>query len=92
MFQYLICLPNLVLSKSEEVCCAVVDCGIGDTVIVETVPSDDEEDASVVVDDSFVVVACNGCRVVGVNEDDSRSFPASVSVVDEMTENELIKR
>ena len=90
MFQYLICLPNLVLSKSEEVCCAVVDCGIGDTVIVETVPSDDEEDASVVVDDSFVVVVA--CKVVGVNEDDSRSFPASVSVVDEMTENELIKR
>ena len=90
MFQYLICLPNLVLSKFEEVCCAVVDCGIGDTVIVETVPSDDEEDASVVVDDSFVVVVA--CKVVGVNEDDSRSFPASVSVVDEMTENELIKR
>ena len=77
------------LSKSVEVCCAVVECGIGDTVVVEAVPSDDEEDASVVVDDSFVVVVC---KVVGVNEGDSRSFPASVSVVDEMTENELIKR
>ena len=72
------------LSKSVEVSCVVVDCGIGDTVVVEAVPSDDEEDASVVVDDSFVVVAC---KVVGVSEDDSRSFPVSVSVVDEMTEN-----
>ena len=77
--QYLISIPISLLSKYEEVCCAVVDCGIG--VVVEAFPSADEEDVSVVVGDGF------GFVVV----DDSRSFPGSVSVVDAMTENELIR-
>ena len=85
--QYLISIPISLLSKYEEVCCAVVDCGIG--VVVEAFPSADEEDVSVVVGDGFGFVVA--CKVVGVNEDDSRSFPGSVSVVDAMTENELIR-
>lgn len=74
------------LSKYEEVCCAVVDCGIG--VVVEVFPSGDEDDVSVVFGDGLGFVVA--CKVVGVNEDDSRSFPGSVSVVDAMSDDAVV--
>ena len=54
-------------------------------IFVEAASFDVEEDVSVVVGDNFVVAG----KVVGANEDDSRSFPASVSVVE--AENKIVK-
>ncbi len=56
-----------------------------DDIVVEAASFEVEEDVSVVVGDNFVVAG----KVVGANEDDSRSFPASVSVVE--AENKIVK-
>ena len=56
-----------------------------DDIVVEAASFDVEEDVSVVVGDNFVVAG----KVVGANDDDSISFPASVSVVE--ADNEIVK-
>ena len=55
-------------------------------IVVESASFDVEEDVSGVVGDNFVVDG----KVVGADADDSRSFPASVSVVE--ADNEIVKR
>ena len=82
--------------KVLDVVVVVADCGGVDVVVdvvvesdtddivVEAASFDVEEDVSVVVGDNFVVAG----KVVGANDDDSISFPASVSVVE--ADNEIV--